>query len=52
MDYPDKEVRFDKYCKTCIHKDYPETAEPCMECLLDPVNYETEKPIRWEEKKR
>lgn len=51
MDYPDKEVRFDKYCETCKHRDEPEVIEPCMECLLNPVNYETEKPVKWEEKK-
>lgn len=28
-----KEVYFDKYCKKCIHKDKPETEDPCDECL-------------------
>lgn len=52
MDYPDKEVRFDLYCKTCKYCDTPGTEDPCNECLEDPFNYETEKPMRWKEKKK
>ena len=33
MDESMQEVRFDLYCKLCIHKDLPEAADPCNECL-------------------
>lgn len=51
MDCPEKEVRFDKYCKTCKYGNKPGTEDPCNECLEDPFNYETEKPMRWKEEK-
>lgn len=42
------EVLFFEYCKTCKFKDYPETGEPCSECLAAPVNYYSHKPILWD----
>lgn len=42
------EVLFFEYCKTCKFKDYPETEEPCSECLAAPVNYYSHKPILWD----
>lgn len=45
-----KEVYFNQYCKTCVHKDLKETEDPCTECLDEPVNLESHKPVRWEEK--
>ena len=45
-----KEVRFDKYCKTCKHIKLEDTDEPCNECLSEPVNYATERPVKWEGK--
>lgn len=44
----DREVRFDKYCKTCRYKDTPEVEDPCNECLDYPVNSYMEVPIHWE----
>lgn len=46
-----REVRFDIYCETCKHKEKEENEEPCCECLEKPINLNTEKPVRWEEKK-
>ena len=36
-----QEVYYDRYCKTCEHKKLPEEADPCDECLSNPVNYAT-----------
>lgn len=45
-----KEVYFDQYCKTCKYKDTKETDDPCDECLYEPVNLYSHKPVKWEEK--
>lgn len=51
MDYQSyKEVYFDKYCKTCKHKDLKETEAPCDECLCESLNLDSHKPVRYEEK--
>lgn len=46
-----REVNFEKYCIICKHADCPEHEDPCFECLDNPLNYCTEKPVKWEEKK-
>lgn len=45
-----KEVYFDQYCKTCLHKDTAEKDEPCFECLAEPANVDSHKPVKWVEK--
>lgn len=45
-----KEVYFDKYCKTCEHSKLGESEKPCDECLGEPVNLYSHKPVKWEEK--
>ena len=45
-----KEVRFDLYCKKCKHCNKKEDEEPCDECLSNPVNLYSHKPINFEEK--
>lgn len=45
-----KEVDFAKYCKTCDHSDLSETEDPCFECLDNPVNLYSHKPVNWEGK--
>lgn len=45
-----QEVYYNRYCKTCKHKKLPEEADPCDECLSNPVNYATHKPMNWEGK--
>lgn len=45
-----KAVYFDKYCQTCVHFDLKETDDPCDECLSEPVNLYSHKPVKWEEK--
>lgn len=49
MEYIDKIVDFEKYCKTCTHCDVKEVEDPCNECLDNPVNQHTTKPIKYEE---
>lgn len=43
-----KEVYFDQYCKTCKHCKKENTDEPCNECLDNPINLYSHKPVKWE----
>lgn len=45
----EKEVYFDQYCKKCKHKDLPEIEDPCDDCLAEPVNSYSHKPVYFEE---
>lgn len=45
-----KEVYFDLYCKKCKHEKLGETETPCYECLGEPLNLDSHKPVRYEEK--
>jgi hypothetical protein len=45
-----KEVYFHEYCKTCKHKDVENTEEPCNECLSNPTNLYSHKPVNYKEK--
>lgn len=45
-----KEVYFHVYCKKCKHKDVKEKEEPCCECLSEPTNLDTHRPVYYEEK--
>jgi hypothetical protein len=45
-----KEVYFDLYCKNCKHKKVRERDEPCAECLDNPVNLYSRKPVKYEQK--
>lgn len=44
-----KEVYFDQYCETCKHKEVFEGEDPCEDCLSEPFNIDSHKPVRWEE---
>lgn len=48
MEYNYKEVRFDRYCKTCKNFTKGENQKPCDECLCEPVNLHSHKPVKWE----
>lgn len=41
------EACFGEYCKSCIYRKFPETEYPCNECLAEPVNVFSCKPIRY-----
>lgn len=45
-----KEVYFDKYCKKCKHCELEDLEDPCNECLTNPVNTYSHKPVKFEEK--
>ena len=45
-----KEVYFDEYCGSCKHKSKNEDETPCDECLENPVNLNSHKPVKYEEK--
>ena len=48
MDSYEKIVQFHKYCDSCKHKDVKETDDLCHECLSEPINYASVKPIKYE----
>lgn len=50
MEYVDKEVEFDKYCPYCAHVNEFDGDDPCDECLANPVNQNSHKPINYKEK--
>lgn len=43
-----KIVVFDKYCPICKHYKRSENEDPCFECLDDPVNALSHKPVKFE----
>lgn len=50
--FVNKIVEFDKYCKTCEHcnliqNDNGDMPEPCNECLNEPTNVNSKKPIHY-----
>ena len=50
MQFEYKEVDFKKYCETCEHKDVNEVKDPCHECLSNPANSHSKKPINYKKK--
>lgn len=42
-----KEVYFEKYCQTCVHKELNEKDAPCDECLSNPTNLYSHKPVNY-----
>ena len=42
-------VDYEKYCKTCKHRNLKETEDPCNDCLTWPENEDSRKPILYEE---
>lgn len=47
-----KIVDFEKYCKTCEHRDLNESEDPCFDCLDEPTNLNSHKPVYYKEKKK
>lgn len=37
------------YCKFCEHKNNPEKDEPCADCLENPVNVESHRPVHFKD---
>lgn len=47
-----KEVYFDQYCPKCKNCDLEGDKEPCCDCLSEPVNQYSHKPVKFEEDDR
>ena len=52
MEYKDKEVRFDIYCKKCKYFTKSNKNDICEECLEHPVNEHSRKPVKFENNKK
>lgn len=51
MDYEGyKEVYYNMYCNSCVHKAKKNEQSPCDECLDEPINYQSHKPIKYKKK--
>lgn len=40
-------VEFDKWCQKCEHKDLKDDEDPCNECLAEPVNENSRRPVNF-----
>ena len=49
METETKFVNFDQYCNKCKNSKTAETEDPCDECLANPTNIDSHKPINFEE---
>lgn len=51
METIDHFVEFDKYCKTCKFRDKNDKKgeEPCNDCLDNPINQDSRKPVNYKE---
>jgi hypothetical protein len=45
-----KEVYYHEYCPKCEYYKKDEISDRCEECLSEPVNLHTRKPVKFEEK--
>ena len=45
-----KEVYFDQYCKSCKYHGLEESKDPCNDCLAEPSNTNSHKPMNYESK--
>lgn len=41
----EKEVYFDQYCKSCKYHGLEESKDPCNDCLAEPSNTNSHKPM-------
>ena len=46
-----KIVAYWQYCQKCRHKACKDYDDPCNECLSNPVNEYSHKPVKFEEQK-
>lgn len=44
-----QEVDYHAYCSKCINRDTDQGDDPCNECLTEFVNFESRKPVHFEE---
>lgn len=48
LDHEYKEVYFHEYCEKCKYKDVDDVKDPCNECLDEPSNLYSHKPVKYE----
>ena len=48
----EKEVYFYQYCKTCKYCKTKEFEDPCNDCLNNPMNIDSHKPVNYESTER
>lgn len=46
-----KEVYFGEYCASCKWANKAEDEDPCHDCLNEPVNLHSHKPVHYEQAK-
>lgn len=44
-------VDYAKWCSSCRYFDIDEAEEPCDSCMTNDMNFGTDKPVKYEEKK-
>lgn len=52
MEYKYKEVYFNEYCSKCKEVDTSPDKDPCNECLSNPTNENSHKPVYFKENDR
>ena len=52
MENSQKQVYFDKFCKTCQNEKLDESKDPCNECLDNPVNANCRVPVMYKDKEK
>ena len=52
MEYPYKEVHVHDYCVKCKYYDRKEEEDPCFECLENPVNLYSHKPLKFKKSEK
>lgn len=46
-----KEVNYWANCENCKYSKKPHDEDPCNDCLNHPYNIDSDKPVRYEERK-
>ena len=49
MEVHNKIVNFECWCPKCLYRKSPADEDPCNECLTQPVNEDSTKPINFKE---
>lgn len=47
MENAEKIVDYGRWCRYCRHWKLPEDKDPCHECLNEPVNIDSHKPVNF-----
>lgn len=47
-----KFVEYHRYCLYCKYRDTKQDEEPCNECLTEPVNEDSHKPVKFKDTRK